>query len=173
MKWLAASLTPRRCCTSGRHVGYPVALEGALKLKEIAYMHAEGFAAGELKHGPIALIEEGIPVIVTVPSPKSRPILHAKMLSNIREIQARGARTIIIAEEFDDTVAPFADYLDRAAPGPEPVPAVGGDDPDADHCRRDREMPGIRHRQAPKSGKVRHGGVTADRRSGTLLRSVA
>ena len=95
----------------GRHVGYPVALEGALKLKELAYMHAEGFAAGELKHGPIALIESGLPVVVTMPSPKFRPILHAKMLSNIREIQARGARTIVIAEEFDDTVAPFADYL--------------------------------------------------------------
>ncbi len=95
----------------GRHVGYPVALEGALKLKELAYMHAEGFAAGELKHGAIALVEEGLPVIVTVPSLKSRPILHAKMISNIREIQARGARTIVITEEFDDTVAPFADYL--------------------------------------------------------------
>ena len=95
----------------GRHVGYPVALEGALKLKELAYMHAEGFAAGELKHGPIALIETGLPVVVTMPSLKFRPILHAKMLSNIREIQARGARTIVIAEEFDDTVAPFADYL--------------------------------------------------------------
>ena len=55
----------------GRHVGYPVALEGALKLKELAYMHAEGFAAGELKHGPIALIEDGLPVIVVMPSPKS------------------------------------------------------------------------------------------------------
>ncbi len=95
----------------GRHVGYPIALEGALKLKELAYMHAEGFAAGELKHGPIALIEQGLPVVVTMPSPKFRPTLHAKMLSNIREIQARGARTIVIAEEFDDTVAPFADYL--------------------------------------------------------------
>ena len=56
----------------GRHVGYPVALEGALKLKELAYMHAEGFAAGELKHGPIALIEEGVPVVVVVPSPRGR-----------------------------------------------------------------------------------------------------
>lgn len=95
----------------GRHVGYPVALEGALKLKEIAYMHAEGFAAGELKHGSIALIEDGLPVVVTVPPLKAQPVLHAKMVSNIREIQARGARTIIVAEEFDDTVAPFADYL--------------------------------------------------------------
>ena len=95
----------------GRHVGYPVALEGALKLKELAYMHAEGFAAGELKHGPIALIEEGLPVIVVMPSPKGRAVLHSKLLSNIREVQARGARTIVIAEEGDDTVRPFADHL--------------------------------------------------------------
>ena len=95
----------------GRHVGYPVALEGALKLKELAYMHAEGFAAGELKHGPIALIEDGRPVIVVMPSPKGSATLHAKLLSNIREIQARGALTIVIAEESDDTVRPYADHL--------------------------------------------------------------
>jgi glutamine---fructose-6-phosphate transaminase (isomerizing) len=95
----------------GRHVGYPVALEGALKLKELAYMHAEGFAAGELKHGPIALIEDDLPVIVVMPSPKNAPMLHAKLLSNIREIQARGAVTIVIAEEGDDTVRPYADHL--------------------------------------------------------------
>jgi glucosamine--fructose-6-phosphate aminotransferase (isomerizing) len=95
----------------GRHVGYPVALEGALKLKELAYMHAEGFAAGELKHGPIALIEDGLPVIVVMPSPKNSPTLHAKLLSNIREIQARGAITLVIAEEGDDTVRPYADHL--------------------------------------------------------------
>ena len=74
----------------GRHVGYPVALEGALKLKELAYMHAEGFAAGELKHGPIALIEEGLPVVVVVPSPRGRSVLHDKIVSNIQEIRARG-----------------------------------------------------------------------------------
>ena len=95
----------------GRHVSYPVALEGALKLKELAYMHAEGFAAGELKHGPIALIEDNLPVIVVMPSPKSAAMLHAKLLSNIREIQARGAITIVIAEEGDDTVRPYADHL--------------------------------------------------------------
>nr|WP_218888713.1 glutamine--fructose-6-phosphate transaminase (isomerizing) [Saccharopolyspora hordei] len=95
----------------GRHVGYPVALEGALKLKELAYMHAEGFAAGELKHGPIALIEEGLPVVVVMPSPTGRALLHAKLVSNIREIQARGARTIVIAEEGDEAVRPFADEL--------------------------------------------------------------
>jgi len=95
----------------GRLVGYPVALEGALKLKELAYMHAEGFAAGELKHGPIALIEDDLPVIVVMPSPKSSAMLHGKLLSNIREIQARGAVTIVIAEEGDDTVRPYADHL--------------------------------------------------------------
>ncbi|MCZ3387316.1 MAG: isomerizing glutamine--fructose-6-phosphate transaminase, partial [Actinomycetia bacterium] len=100
----------------GRHVGYPVALEGALKLKELAYMHAEGFPAGELKHGPIALIEQGLPVVVIVP-PRSRKVLHDKIVSNIQEIRARGARTIVIAEEGDDTVAPYADTLI-------PVPAV-------------------------------------------------
>jgi glucosamine--fructose-6-phosphate aminotransferase (isomerizing) len=95
----------------GRHVGYPIALEGALKLKELAYMHAEGFAAGELKHGPIALIDDGMPVIVVMPSPKNAAVLHSKLLSNIREIQARGAITIVIAEEGDDTVRPYADHL--------------------------------------------------------------
>ena len=96
----------------GRHVGYPVALEGALKLKELAYMHAEGFAAGELKHGPIALIEDGMPVFVVVP-PKGRGLLHDKMVSNIQEIRARGARTIVLAEEGDEAVVPYADDLIR------------------------------------------------------------
>jgi glucosamine--fructose-6-phosphate aminotransferase (isomerizing) len=95
----------------GRHVGYPVALEGALKLKELAYMHAEGFAAGELKHGPIALIEDDLPVVVVVPSPRGRSVLHDKIVSNIQEIRARGARTIVIAEEGDEAVVPYADHL--------------------------------------------------------------
>jgi glucosamine--fructose-6-phosphate aminotransferase (isomerizing) len=94
----------------GRHVGYPVALEGALKLKELAYMHAEGFAAGELKHGPIALVDEGLPVVVVVPSPRAA-VLHAKLVANIQEVQARGARTIVIAEIGDDAVGPYADDL--------------------------------------------------------------
>ncbi|MER6448454.1 glutamine--fructose-6-phosphate transaminase (isomerizing) [Streptomyces venezuelae] len=97
----------------GRHVGYPVALEGALKLKELAYMHAEGFAAGELKHGPIALIEKDLPVVVVVPSPRGRSVIHDKIVSNIQEIRARGARTIVIAEEGDEAVVPYADHLIR------------------------------------------------------------
>ncbi|HEX8934991.1 MAG TPA: glutamine--fructose-6-phosphate transaminase (isomerizing), partial [Pseudonocardiaceae bacterium] len=95
----------------GRHVGFPVALEGALKLKELAYMHAEGFAAGELKHGPIALLEKDLPVVVVMPSPKGRAVLHPKLLSNIQEIRSRGARTIVIAEEGDETVRPYASHL--------------------------------------------------------------
>jgi glucosamine--fructose-6-phosphate aminotransferase (isomerizing) len=97
----------------GRHVGYPVAMEGALKLKELAYIHAEGFAAGELKHGPIALVEPGTPVFVVVPSPRGRDSLHSKVVSNIQEVRARGARTLVIAEQGDTAVEPFADVVIR------------------------------------------------------------
>jgi len=82
----------------GRNIGYPVALEGALKLKELAYIHAEGFAGGELKHGPIALIDKGTPVIAILPAGHEHA-LDEKMLSNIQEVKARGARVIVIAEE--------------------------------------------------------------------------
>lgn len=102
----------------GRHVGFPVALEGALKLKELAYLHAEGFAAGELKHGPIALIEEGQPVFVVVPSPRGRDSLHAKIVSNIQEIRARGAITIVIAEEGDTAVEAYANHIIRIPQSP-------------------------------------------------------
>jgi len=112
MRELARSLVDAKAVLFlGRHVGYPVALEGALKLKELAYMHAEGFPAGELKHGPIALIEEGVPVVVIVPPRAARRVLHDKIVSNIQEIRARGARTIVIAEEGDEDVRPYADTL--------------------------------------------------------------
>jgi glucosamine--fructose-6-phosphate aminotransferase (isomerizing) len=94
----------------GRHAGFPVALEGALKLKELAYIHAEGFAAGELKHGPIALIEQGLPVFCVVP-PRGRDQLHDKMISAIQEVRARGALTIVLAEDGDTEVTPYADVL--------------------------------------------------------------
>lgn len=97
----------------GRNVGFPVALEGALKLKELAYIHAEGFAAGELKHGPIALIEAGQPVFIVVPGPGTPHELHKKVVSNIQEIRARGARTIVVAEDGDEDVVPFADEVIR------------------------------------------------------------
>jgi glucosamine--fructose-6-phosphate aminotransferase (isomerizing) len=110
----------------GRHAGFPIALEGALKLKELAYIHAEGFAAGELKHGPIALIEEGLPVFCVVP-PKGRDELHQKMVSAIQEIRARGAHTIVLAEEGDESITPYADVLIRLPRVPtllQPVVAV-------------------------------------------------
>ena len=110
---LARSLVDTRSVLFvGRHAGYPVALEGALKLKELAYLHAEGFAAGELKHGPIALIEPGMPVFCVVP-PQGRDQLHDKMLSGIQEVRARGARTICLAEEGDERITPYADELIR------------------------------------------------------------
>ena len=96
----------------GRHAGYPVALEGALKLKEIAYLHAEGFAAGELKHGPIALVEPGLPVLCVVP-PRGRDQLREKMLSGIQEVRARGAQTVCLVEEGDDSIGPYADVVVR------------------------------------------------------------
>ncbi|MGB3377059.1 MAG: glutamine--fructose-6-phosphate transaminase (isomerizing) [Microbacterium sp.] len=111
----------------GRHVGYPIALEGALKLKEISYIHAEGFAAGELKHGPIALIEPGQPVFVLVPSPRHSALIHSKVVSNIQEIRARGARVIVVAEEGDAAVLPYADEVIRiplASPLFEPILSV-------------------------------------------------
>ena len=91
----------------GRHVGFPTALEGALKLKELAYMHAEGFAGGELKHGPIALIEAGTPVVAIMPAAGS--LLAEKMASNIQEVKARGAVIIAIA----DSPLAAADHLVR------------------------------------------------------------
>ena len=107
---LAAELaTVDRVLFLGRHVGYPVALEGALKLKELAYISAEGFPAGEIKHGPIALVEEGTPVVVVAP----RHALQAKLINNIQEVRARGARTIVIATDGDESVTPYADVLIR------------------------------------------------------------
>lgn len=95
----------------GRHVGYPVALEGALKLKEIAYTFTEGFAAGELKHGPIALVDAGEPVVVIVPSARGRGTLHNKVISGIEEVKARGAFTIAVAEVADPDVERYADAV--------------------------------------------------------------
>jgi glucosamine--fructose-6-phosphate aminotransferase (isomerizing) len=123
-RWMADT---RAVLFLGRHVGFPIALEGALKLKELAYIHAEGFAAGELKHGPIALIEPGQPVFVVVPSPRGSQTIHSKVVSNIEEIRARGARIIAIVEEGDVAVLPSADEVIRiplAGPLFEPLLSV-------------------------------------------------
>ncbi|HEX6263163.1 MAG TPA: glutamine--fructose-6-phosphate transaminase (isomerizing) [Actinomycetota bacterium] len=91
----------------GRHTGYPVALEGALKLKEISYIHAEGYPAGELKHGPIALLEPGVPVVAVATACHVYP----KVLSNIQEIKARGAEVIALATEGDEEIGKLADHV--------------------------------------------------------------
>ena len=88
----------------GRHTGYPAALEGALKLKELSYVHAEGYPAGELKHGPIALVEEGVPVVAVA----TQCHVYPKMLSNIQEVRARGAEVIAVATEGDAEIGGFA-----------------------------------------------------------------
>ena len=96
----------------GRHVGYPMALEGALKLKEIGYIHAEGYPAGELKHGPIALIEEGTPVVVVNPHTH----VYAKTVTNMQEVASRGAAVIAIAEDGDLEVDRHASDVMRVPP---------------------------------------------------------
>jgi glucosamine--fructose-6-phosphate aminotransferase (isomerizing) len=91
----------------GRHVGHPVALEGALKAKEIAYVRAEGYPAGELKHGPIALIEPGTVVVGVA----TRNCLWEKMCSNIEEVRSRGATIVLVGSDGDDRVAELADHM--------------------------------------------------------------
>ncbi len=93
----------------GRNVGFPTALEGALKLKELTYLHAEGYAAGELKHGPLALIEPGVVVVAVVTDPN----LHEKILSNLAEVKARGASVVAIAADGDEIIDAIADYVLR------------------------------------------------------------
>jgi glucosamine--fructose-6-phosphate aminotransferase (isomerizing) len=91
----------------GRGMNYPSALEGALKLKEISYIHATGYAAGELKHGPIALIDEHLPVVCLVPKSST----YDKMIANIEEVKARNAQLIIIATEGDERVKAYSDHV--------------------------------------------------------------
>jgi glucosamine--fructose-6-phosphate aminotransferase (isomerizing) len=100
----------------GRHVGFPTSLEGALKLKELSYLHAEGYPAGELKHGPLALIEPGVVVVAVV----TDPAMHEKMLSNLAEVKARGATVVAVATDDDEYVEAIADYVLRV-PATEPL----------------------------------------------------
>jgi glucosamine--fructose-6-phosphate aminotransferase (isomerizing) len=91
----------------GRHAGYPTALEGALKLKEISYLHAEGYPGGELKHGPLAVIEPGCVVVAVA----SGGPLQEKMLSNVAEVKARGATVVLVVDDGDDAAAAIGDYV--------------------------------------------------------------
>ena len=110
----SASTTQEFFLYLGRHVGLPVCLEGALKLKEISYIATDAYAAGEMKHGPIALLDEGTPVVVVA---TDSPVLE-KVVSNMQEVRARGARVIAVATEGDDRVAPHADAVLRGAARP-------------------------------------------------------
>ncbi len=96
----------------GRGVGYPAALEGALKLKEVSYTHAEGYAAGELKHGPISLLDAEVPLVAVA----TRSSVHEKLISNVMEGRARDARVIAVATEGDEEIARYADDV-FAVPG--------------------------------------------------------
>ena len=125
----------------GRHTGYPAALEGALKLKELSYIHAEGFPAAELKHGPIALVEDGVPVVAIA----TECHVYPKMLSNIQEVRARGAEVIAIATEGDAQIGAIADHVLE-------VPV---------HARA--ALAGRRHR-APAAVRVSHGEAAGLRR---------
>jgi glucosamine--fructose-6-phosphate aminotransferase (isomerizing) len=100
----------------GRHVGFPTALEGALKLKEVTYLHAEGYAGGELKHGPLALIEPGVVVVAVT----TDPAMHEKILSNLAEVKARGASVVAIATDDDELIDAVADFVLRV-PATEPM----------------------------------------------------
>ena len=95
----------------GRGLDYSILLEGSLKLKEVSYIHSEAYASGELKHGPIALVDEGEPVVFIVPPARGRNTLHAKVISGIEEVKARGAYIIAVAEENDKDVERYADMI--------------------------------------------------------------
>ena len=148
----------------GRNVGYPVAMEGALKLKELAYIHAEGFAAGELKHGPIALIDAGQPVFIVVPSPDTPHELHKKVVSNIQEIRARGARTIVIAHDGDDDVEAV-----RQRGHPHPAVRAAARAPAGRGAAAGLRAPPV-HRQGPRRRPAPQPGQVGDRRVTPLER---
>jgi glucosamine--fructose-6-phosphate aminotransferase (isomerizing) len=95
------------CLYLGRGYNYPVALEGALKLKEISYIHAEGYPAAEMKHGPIALIDKNMPVVVVATTDR----VYSKILSNIEEVRARGGKVIAIASEQNTEIANLVDHV--------------------------------------------------------------
>ena len=145
----------------GRGVNYPIALEGALKLKEISYLHAEGYPAGEMKHGPIALVDEDLPVVAICPQGH----VYEKMLSNVQEVKARGGRVIAVASAGDESLRslldPALDALLEVPAAAGPVDAVPDGDPAAaarlprGRARRARRRPAAQPRQ------VRHRRVGA------------
>ena len=161
--------TPARCCSSAATSATRSRSRARSSSRRSRYIHAEGFAAGELKHGPIALIEPGQPVFVIVPSPRESALLHTKVVSNIQEIRARGARVIAIAEEGDAAVLPVR-RRGAAHPARRSALRAAAGRRAAAHLRdgpRDGEGP--RRRPAPQPREVRHGRVAASARSSAPL----
>ncbi len=141
----------------GRGIHHPIALEGALKLKELSYSHAEGYAGGEMRHGPIALLAEGYPVSALVPRDQS----YDRMLANIEEARARGGRVIAVCHEGDAEVARHADHVVSGACRRGPPDAAPQHDPASAPGLSSGDAPGPRRRSASESGEVGHRGVDA------------
>ena len=139
----------------GRGVHYPLAMEGALKLKELSYIHAEGYQAGEMKHGPISLIDENMPVVALVPKYE----LYEKMLANVSEVKARGGAVIAIATEGDADVRRHRGRRPLHPGGVVVRSAHAGGCPDAASRVRDRRAARPRRRPAEEPGQVGHGRV--------------
>ncbi len=155
----------------GRGINYPIALEGALKLKEISYIHAEGYPAGEMKHGPIALIDDRMPVVALAP----RDHVFEKMIGNMQEVKARGGSVIAITTRGDD-------ILDKVLDSSRDVIIELPADARTAHTDRDgaaasvarvshRRSPRLRRRPAAESGEERHGGITGLRDLGSGSRA--
>ena len=142
-------------CTSAGSTTFPTALEGALKLKEISYIHAEGYPAAEMKHGPIALVDEHTPSVFIVPQGG----VYDKVMSNMEEIKARGGPVIAIVDEGDSHAAELADDVIRVPAVPDFLQPIVTVDPAATAGLPHRHPPRLRRRQAAESGEERDGGV--------------
>ena len=147
----------------GRGINYPIALEGALKLKEISYIHAEGYPAGEMKHGPIALIDEDLPVVAVAADDE----VFEKALGNIQEAKARGARMIVVTSAskepaFEGLLDPARDVI-LAVPDAHPLLHAGAAGRAAAVARVSRrDLPRRRRRSAAQSRQERDGRVSGD-----------
>ena len=154
----------------GRGIHFPIALEGALKLKEISYIHAEGYPAGEMKHGPNALIDETLPVVVLATRDEADPaskLRYEKTLSNIQEVTARSGRVIAIATEGDTTIGGLVEHVIAIPPAPELLVPLDRNCPSAVAGLLHRSPPRMRRRPAAQPGQVRNGRVAEGR--GTSL----
>ena len=146
----------------GRGIHYPIALEGALKLKEISYIHAEGYPAGEMKHGPNALIDENLPVVIIATRDENSPqsmLRYEKTMSNLKEVKARSGIVIALATEGDKEITEEADHVLYVPAAPEELLRDSRDRPAPVTRLPHRSAPRLRRRPAEKPGEVGHSGV--------------